>query len=323
MRKTLLAGGAGFIGTKLAAAMVGAGYEIDIIDDLSRGANDKDLGKIVASGRARFHQIDLLTPGALDTFGNHYQVVVHLAAILGVRNVLERPYQTLRDNVLAQEATIQFGKRQLNLERFLFTSTSEVYAGSVLHFDPPFPTPEDTPIALPPLSEPRTSYLLSKIYGEAMLMHSGLPYTIVRPHNVYGPRMGMAHVIPQVLERAHRAPDGGSIDLFSPDHMRTFCFIDDAVEMVMLLLKSTAARNQVVNLGADAPEYTMRQVAQIIVDTIGKRLTFDEKPPTRGSPVRRAPEMVRMKELTGYSAKTELGAGVQQTYLWYKQNVFA
>src|SRR5262249_13055084 len=115
-------------------------------DNLSRGANDKDLREIVASGRARFHQIDLLTPAALDAFGNDYQIVVHLAAILGVRNVLERPYQTLRDNVLAQEATIAFGKRQLNLERLLFTSTSEVYAGSVLHFDPPFPTPEDTPL---------------------------------------------------------------------------------------------------------------------------------------------------------------------------------
>jgi nucleoside-diphosphate-sugar epimerase len=284
--------------------------------------NDATLRELVTSGRARFHQVDLLAPGALDDFGEDYDIVVHLAAILGVNNVLERPYRTLRDNVLAHEVAIAFGRRQRNLGRLLFTSTSEVYAGSVLYFDPPFPTPEDTPLALPTLAEPRTSYMLSKIYGEAMLIHSGLPYTIVRPHNVYGPRMGLSHVIPQLLEKAHKASDDGSIEVFSPNHLRTFCFIDDAVEMLMRLLQTEAARNQVVNLGAEGPEYTMRQVGEVVASAVGKRLRLVEKPPAPGSPVRRAPRMARMMALTGYAAQTSLGAGVRQTYAWYKKNVF-
>src|SRR5262249_28677531 len=156
----------------------------------------------------------------------------------------------------------------------LFTSTSEVYAGSAFHLDPPFPTPEDTLLALPPLSEPRTSYMLSKIYGEAMLMHAGVPYTVVRPHNVYGPRMGLAHVVPQLLEKAHWSSDGGAIEVFSPDHMRTFCYIDDAVEMLVRLLESDVSVGQTVNLGVETPEYTMRQVAEICVATVGRQLSL-------------------------------------------------
>lgn len=320
--KAFITGGAGFIGARLAAALAADGLEVEIVDNLSRGVEDAELQALVAGGRVRFHNIDLLTPGAFDGFGDDHGYVVHLAAILGVQNVLDRPYQTLRENILLQEATIAFARRQKDLQRLLFTSTSEVYAGSVLYLDPPFPTPEDTPLALPPLAEPRTSYMLSKIYGEAMLIHAGLPFTIVRPHNVYGPRMGMAHVVPQLLEKAHRAPDGGSIEVFSADHTRTFCFVDDAVEMLRRLLVSEAARNQVVNLGAEAPESTIRQLAKIIISTVGKVLTIDDKPPAPGSPVRRAPKTARMTDLTGYAASTSLSEGVRRTYHWYRENVF-
>jgi nucleoside-diphosphate-sugar epimerase len=65
----------------------------------------------------------------------------------------------------------------------------------------PIPTPEDTLLALPGLDQPRTSYMLSKIYGEAMVRHSGVPFTILRPHNIYGPRMGSSHVIPELLQK--------------------------------------------------------------------------------------------------------------------------
>lgn len=321
--KLLLTGGAGFIGASLAAALVRHGFELDIVDNLSRGVDDSSFRDLVASGRVRFHNIDLLALGALGGFADDYDFVVHFAAILGVQNVLERPYQTLRDNALLQEAAIAFASRQKNLQRLLFASTSEVYAGSVLHLDAPFPTPEDTPLALPALTEPRTSYMLSKIYGEAMLVNSGVPYTIVRPHNVYGPRMGVAHVVPQLLEKAHRAPDGGSMDVYSPSHKRTFCFIEDAVEMLISLICNPASVNQVFNLGCEAPEFTMRQVAQIVIDTVGKRLVINEKHPTAGSPVRRVPDMSKMTELTGYIARTSLVEGVRRTYDWYRRNVFA
>jgi nucleoside-diphosphate-sugar epimerase len=321
--KILLTGGAGFIGAHLAKRLLEFGYELDIVDNLARGVHDAVLKELLLNKNARFHSIDLMAPNALKGLGDDFDFVIHLAAIVGVQNVIERPYQTLRDNVSVHEAAIAFASRQTNLRRLVFTSTSEVYAVGTCHLAPPFPTPEDVPLALPSLTEPRTAYMLSKIYGEAMLAHSGMPYTIVRPHNVYGPRMGMAHVIPQLLERAFRTPEGSALKVYSPDHMRTFCFIEDAVEMLMRLLANDAAKCQVVNLGSETPEYKMRRVAQIVIATVGKNLSLDEGPPTPGSPARRAPMMARMTELTGFTAQVSLEEGVEKTFKWYRRNIFS
>jgi nucleoside-diphosphate-sugar epimerase len=320
--KILLTGGAGFIGIHLAKRLLEFGCEVDIVDNLARGTHDVALRELLLNNNARFHPIDFMVPNAFKDFGEDYEFVIHLAAIVGVQNVIERPYQTLRDNVSLHEAAIAFASRQRSLRRLLFTSTSEVYAGSVCYLTPPFPTPEDIPLTLPSLTEPRTSYMLSKIYGEAMLAHSGVPYTIVRPHNVYGPRMGMAHVIPQLLERAFRTPEGSALRVYSPDHTRTFCFIEDAVEMLMRLLFCDDARDQLVNLGSETPEYKMREVAQIVIATVGKHLSIDEMPPTPGSPARRAPKMAQMTELTGYTAQISLQEGTERTFSWYRRNAF-
>jgi len=74
---------------------------------------------------------------------------------------------------------------------------------------------------VPDLSRPRTSYMLSKLYGEALCRHSGIPFTILRPHNVYGPRMGLSHVVPELIERAHGARDSDLLEVFSIGHRRT------------------------------------------------------------------------------------------------------
>jgi len=205
----------------------------------------------------------------------------------------------------------------------LFASTSEVYAGSLVQLNLPFPTPENTPLALPDLSEPRTSYMLSKIYGEAMLLHSGLPYTIVRPHNIYGPRMGMAHVIPQLLQKAHNAEPNGTLEVASVDHKRCFCYIDDAVEMLVRLLNADEATREVLNVGAEAPEVTIRELSELVIGTVGKPLSIVPRPPTHGSPSRRLPDMTRTKKITGYSAQTSLQDGLRSTYEWYKLQEFS
>jgi UDP-glucose 4-epimerase len=321
--KILITGGAGFMGERLASALTAEGSQVDLVDNLSRGRRDHALESLIAARNVRFLNIDLLAPDTLDRLGDDYDYVVHLAAILGVQNVLDRPYQTLRDNALMQDAAIRFARRQKGLERFLFTSTSEIYAGSLLHLKMLIPTPEDIALALPELSEPRSSYMLSKVYGEAMLMHSGVPFTIVRPHNVYGPRMGMSHVVPQLLEKAHNARPNTAIEVFSVEHRRSFCYVDDAVEMLKRVLVSPKARNQVLNLGREGPEVSIGFVAQVVIDTVGRPLKIQAKDPTPGSPTRRAPKMTRMTEATGYTAKISLEEGIHRTYDWYRAHVFA
>jgi nucleoside-diphosphate-sugar epimerase len=235
---------------------------------------------------------------------------------------LDRPYETLRGNVALLARAIELARGQKGLARFLFTSTSEVYAGSLQHLDMPVPTPEAFPLALTALEHPRTSYMLSKIYGEAMVIHSGLPFTIFRPHNIYGPRMGLLHVIPQLLEKAHRAAPGAAIEVFSVDHRRSFSYIDDAVAMMIAGAENSACRDQVLNLGREAPEIAIGDLARIVIATVGKPLTIKPTAVTAGSPSRRAPSMARMTALTGVSAQVAVEQGVDLTYAWYRDHVF-
>ena len=216
---------------------------------------------------------------------------------------------------------LDFGREQKALKRLVFISTSEVYAGTLQYYSMKIPTPEDTPLTVTGLSENRTSYMLSKIYGEALSLHSGLPTTIVRPHNFYGPRMGLSHVIPELFKKAYFANDG-ALDVFSPDHKRTFCYIDDAVEMMIILAESKQSLGQTFNIGNESPEITIKELAEKIIKITGKNLTIIPKSTTAGSPSRRCPDMSHTISITEYSPKIDLLAGLKRTFDWYKSNVF-
>ena len=322
LRKALITGGAGFIGYHLASHLIASGWHVDLVDSLARGASDDALAELQASGRVRLLERDLRVADALAGADDDYTHVFHLAAIVGVSHVLERPYEVLCDNVAMLTHALEFARAQVGLERFVFTSTSEVYAGSPQHITVPVPTPEEVPLALPALAQPRTCYLLSKIYGEAMCHHAGVPFTVVRPHNVYGPRMGLSHVIPELLERAYAADDGGALEVFSIEHRRAFCYIDDAVEIIARATMAEACEGEVLNVGDESREVSIGELARIVVAAVGKRVEIVPGPDTPGSPPRRCPDMANTTRLTGYRASVELETGIGQTYDWYRHNVF-
>ena len=323
MKRVLITGGAGFIGLHLARRLAGRGVKIiDLLDDFSRAPRDNELAAVVSLSSVRVMELDLRNADALADLGDDYSYIFHLAAIVGVAPVVERPYDVLEDNVAMTGAALALGRRQRDLRRFVFASTSEVYAGASEGFDLPIPTPEETPLALPDLARPRTAYMLSKVYGEALCRHSGLPFTIVRPHNVYGPRMGMVHVIPELLQRARNATAGDGLAVYSVDHTRTFCFIDDAVEMIRLAAEREETEREVLNVGAQEPEVTIGQLASIILDVVGKDVPINPRPAARGSPRRRCPDMTKCARLTGYHARVGLRKGIAVTYDWYREKVF-
>ena len=322
MKRALVTGGCGFIGSHLARRLLDDGWSVDLLDDFSRGARDADLRALLEHPEVGLVERDLREPGALDGLGP-YDLVFHFAAILGVANVLERPYETLRDNTALLVSVLEWARAQNPPPRVVFTSTSEVYAGTLEEGLLTVPTPEGAPIVVPPRERPRTSYMLSKLYGEALCLSSGVPVTIVRPHNFYGPRMGMSHVIPELLGRAHATPDGGSLEVYSVEHRRTFCFIDDAVELVLRAALAPEGEGRVLNAGAQEPEWTIGEVAEIVCRSVGKQLEIVPLPPTPGSPLRRAPDLSEIRALTGYTPTVGLEEGVRRTYAWYRDNVFS
>ena len=101
------------------------------------------------------------------------------------------------------------------------------------------------------------------------------PFTIFRPHNIYGPRMGMRHVIPELC--VVRRTETGSIKVYSPEHTRTFCFVDDAVEQIFSLMRKQNALGETFNIGNEMPEISMAELAEIIVKIVDKDLALSPR----------------------------------------------
>lgn len=322
MKRVLITGGAGFVGCHLAKYLLANGYAVDIVDNYARGVVDDWLQEIQVQASCNIFEADLLDSESFLQLGENYSYIFHLAAIVGVKNVVNAPYSVLKNNISMHLNVIEFAKKQKKLERLIFASTSEVYAGTLQYYGLEFPTSETTPLAVGDLHSPRTSYMLSKIYGEALCIQSGLPYTIVRFHNIYGPRMGLSHVIPELLKKAYFLESGCELDVYSPSHTRSFCYIDDAVFMLCSIIETARCEDRIYNLGNAEQEISMSALAEIIINTVKNPLGIKLLENTPGSPVRRVPDMEKLITDIGPFALTSLKDGVDNTFKWYRKNVF-
>lgn len=320
--KALITGGAGFIGYHLAKELLSKDYQVVLADNFTRGVQDRFLKELERDSRITFVSADLLVKENVMKLGTDFDYIYHLAAIIGVQTVLEHPYDVLEKNIQLLFQMIHFAHQQSHLQRFVFASTSEIYAGTLQYYGMEIPTPETTPLTITPLEHPRTSYMLSKIYGEAVLQQSGLPFTIIRPHNFYGPRMGMSHVIPELLKKAYNCRESHYLEVFSVDHKRTFCYITDAVTIIRMLAESDDSAGQAFNVGNESPEVSIGEVARMVLQITDKNLIINERPATSGSPSRRCPSMKKTNACTGYVCQVSLMEGIQKTYNWYHDYIF-
>jgi nucleoside-diphosphate-sugar epimerase len=134
--------------------------------------------------------------------------------------------------------------------------------------------------------------------------------------------MGLSHVIPELMKKVVDT-DTGMFEVFSVKHKRTFCYIADAVGMIQLLAESDKTIGKSYNIGNDDEEITMGELAQKIVNIIGKKVTINPMPPTPGSPERRCPSITKLKEAISYVKQYPLEKGLQETFNWYNKNVFS
>jgi nucleoside-diphosphate-sugar epimerase len=267
--------------------------------------------------------LDITDGAAVLGLPKDIETVYHLAAVLGVEEVLRSPDQVLEVNAVSTLNIFNYARELPNLRRVLFSSTSEVYAGTLKHYDIALPTPETVPLCLDDVNSPRTSYALSKIYGEAVAFAwrhvYGIPVTIVRYHNVYGPRMGFRHVIPQTFIKVVKSD--GVVEVPSPDHTRAFCYVEDAVKATIRCAVSENTEGRVLHIGSSEEEIAMRELVRRIARVMGREISVKDLPDTPGSPVRRCPDTSALAHLTGYRAKVPLDEGLRRTHDWYKDRL--
>ena len=235
MTKILIIGGAGFIGFALAKRLSKKlSNEVIVLDNLSRGKLDNEFLKLLKKKNVKFLKKDLTK--RLNLNRRYFDYIFQFAAIVGVRNVYLKPLKVLDINVKIHSNLIEFAHKQKALKKFIFTSTSEVFLGSLEKRTIKFPTPENETIILNNLSNPRSTYMLSKIYCEALLKHSGLNYLILRPHNIFCPRMGYDHVIPELSKKiSTHENNNDSIIKKEPYHKRAYWFVEDAIDQMVSL----------------------------------------------------------------------------------------
>ena len=321
MKKILLTGGAGFIGFHLCKKFIDKGYRVDLVDNFKRGIIDFDLKNLLYNKNINFIKTDLLNFNKKN-WSNDYDKIFHLAAIIGVKHVNKNPYNVLTQNISLLDNVIKIARKQRKLTKFIFFSTSEVYSGTLKYFGLKIPTPENTHLTVNDMYSKRTSYMLSKIYGELMCnVSKDLPYINIRPHNFYGPRMGFSHVIPELMQKMYKSRNG-VIKIYSPNHKRAFCYISDAVEMIYELSQSNKSLQNTYNVGSFENSITIFQLAKKISKILNKNIKLIKSFSEIGSPTNRQPDMKKLKKIVKYNSSYKLDNGLSNTYDWYLKNIF-
>jgi nucleoside-diphosphate-sugar epimerase len=244
-----------------------------------------------------------------------------VAATVGVRTVSDHPAETIKNNSLSTLFLLECIKEMKKSTKVLFTSSCENYAGSITRCNVPIPTPEKVPLCIEDIYNPRWSYAISKILGEMACIHYSKQYnfdsTIVRYHNIYGPRMGTEHVIPEFIIRLKN--DQTQLEMYGGDQYRTFCYCTDAAKMTINVMDSKQSSGKIINIGNDENN--------IKISTIGKNLAkimritpkFVENGAPEGSVKKRIPDLTLIKKMKCYVAEVPFKEGLIETFNWYNE----
>jgi len=317
MTRVIITGAAGFLGFHLARYLSERpGYEVFGVDNFVRGEDDHALKSLSAKPNVEFIKADLSLDADVAKLPTDVDYVYHLAALNGTQNFYERPMDVIRYCTLPTIALAEHYGRNGKLKRFIYAGTSESYASTVTRFDWPVPTAEDVPLCIDDVTNPRWSYAMSKMHGEVVVTQAGrsfeMPYSIVRYHNAYGPRMGDRHVVPDFYNRAK----DGIFELYGYEDTRAFIYVDDAVRGTALIGETEACVNEIINLGGSR-ELTMLELAKEMMAVRGLEGDIKLHPSPKGSVKRRLPELAKLKQLTDFSETISLSDGLRLTADYY------
>lgn len=323
--KVLITGGAGSVGLSLSRRLAAQGHEVVIADNFFRGKRDQMFLDTIALPNVTLIEGDLTTREGWNALGGGYDYIYQLVSINGTELFYTIPGEVLRIGVSSIMHSLEWMKDVNPEAKIQYTSSNEAYAGALDAFNQlPIPTPEDVPLVISDTYNPRWTYAGTKLIGELFFIHyakeQNLRSVIVRPHNFYGPRNGYGHVIPQFIARITKRVDPFSI--FGADNTRTFCYMDDAVEAMQLVMESEKTDGGTYHIGRPASdEISMEALAHRLFDIAGwhpENIDIEKAP--EGSVLRRAPDVTKIERDTGWKAKTTLDEGLAKTYEWYVKN---
>ncbi len=309
MPRTVVTGGAGFLGSHLCEYLLKQGHEVIALDNLLTGrvANIEHLH----GDNFKFIKHDvteyIFIAGPVD-------YVLHFASPASPIDYLKLPIHTLKVGALGTHKALGLAKEKG--ATFLLASTSEVYGDPLVH-----PQKEDYWGHVNPIG-PRGVYDEAKRFAEALTMAyhraHGVDTKIVRIFNTYGPRMRMndGRAIPAFISQALR---GEPITIFGEGKQtRSFCYVDDQVDGIYRLLMSDL--HEPVNIG-NPDEMTIRQLAEKILELTGSNSPLVNRPLPEDDPRVRQPDITRARKLLGWEPKVDIETGLRRTIEWFKKEL--
>ncbi|HVW19536.1 MAG TPA: NAD-dependent epimerase/dehydratase family protein [Solirubrobacteraceae bacterium] len=316
MSRVLVTGGAGTIGAAVVRRLLDEpGLEVRVADQREAPAWMREACEVRA--------VDLRELGAARAAAAGCTHVVHLAAIVGgIGNFHKLPHTLTEVNNALYNAVVR-AALDADVERFVYVSSSMVFERAQV-----FPTPEshlpDCPV---PLSAYGFSKLTGEVYCRAAHDEHGLPYTICRPFNAYGPgeapddEPGIAHVVPDLIRKALELAPGAPLEIFGDGtQTRTLTYVDDIADGIVTAMASPAARNEDFNISA-GEELTVAEIARIVWEGCGRdpgELALEHLPSYPVDVVRRWPDVSKARDVLGWEARVGVREGVARTVDWIR-----
>jgi UDP-glucose 4-epimerase len=325
MIRALITGGAGFVGSHLAERLLAGGYQVTVIDNLSTG-NLRNIAGLMSNPDFRYAVEDIRNIHVIDRLVSESDVIFHLAAAVGVRNIIDQPINTIEVNIGGTEMILKTASRYRR--RILIASTSEVYGKGVT-----FPFREDDDTLSGPTRRSRWSYAASKAIDEflAFAYHEevGLPVTLFRLFNTVGPRQlgqyGM--VVPRFVRWALA---NETIQVYGDgQQQRCFANVHDVVGAIQALAESKATIGQLYNIGS-SEETSIINLAERIRDRADSAseialIPYEQayKQPGFEDFRRRVPSIDKIQSAIGWQPSTSLDETIDQIIAYYRDEMRA
>jgi len=312
----LVTGGAGTIGAAVVRRLLrDPDWEVRVSDQREAPGWMREGCEVHTGDLRRLDQAREATRGC-----SH---VIHLAAIVGgIANFHKLPHTLTEVNNALYNAIVRAALDH-SVERFVYVSSSMVFEQAT-----EYPTPEEHIRTCP---MPRSAYGFSKLTGEVYVRAAhdehGLPWTICRPFNAYGPgempedEPGIAHMVPDVIRKCLTLPDGAPLQIFGDGtQTRTLTHVDDIADGVVTAMASPAALNEDFNVSA-AREMAVAEIARVIWAACGRdpqAFALEHLPSFEVDVVRRWPSIEKARRLLGWEAQIELEDGIARTVGWLR-----
>ena len=315
----LITGGAGFIGSHLAERLLDRGDRVVLLDNLSTGSME-NIRHLKASDRMSYHLDNIENRQLVAELVDDADVVVHLAAAVGVKLIVESPVRTIETNVNGTQMILEAACKKRKL--VLTASTSEVYGKNTN-----VPFHEDADLVLGPTTKGRWSYAASKALDEFLALsywkEKKLPVIVVRLFNTVGPRQtgryGM--VLPNFVKAAL---DNKPICVYgNGKQSRCFCDVRDTVEGLIRLMDTTRAVGEVVNVG-NTEEISIEGLAQVVKKRTSSNSPIEYIPydqayePGFEDMMRRVPSVDKLQALTGFRPQTPLTEIIDRVVAYFR-----